>query len=133
MANVRNLRDIIERLRVNWHGYIRQHHIFLILTAMAASADMFSTIYIMLVYGPDAEWHPTIRLLATVLGPVLGPMAGKMWQLAVVIALTVYLRYWARYIFITVIFIYTWAAWYNIWGRFIYYPLILKLLDSLHF
>jgi hypothetical protein len=133
MANVRNLRDIIERLKTNWRGYIRQYHLLLILTALAATADMVSTIYIMLVYGPEAEWHPTIRLLSTVFGPVLGPMAGKLWQLAVVVALTVYLRFWARYIFVTVIFVYTWAAWYNIWGRFIYYPVILELLDSLHF
>ena len=133
MANVRNLRDIIKRLRTNWQGYIRRYHLLLILTALAATADMVSTIYIMLVYGPEAEWHPTIRLLSTALGPVLGPVAGKLWQLAVVVVLTVYLRFWARYIFVTVIFIYTWAAWYNIWGRFIYYPVILELLDSLPF
>jgi hypothetical protein len=133
MANVRNLRDIIERLRTNWRGYIRQYHLLLILTALAATADMVSTIYIMLVYGPEAEWHPTIRLLSSALGPVLGPVAGKLWQLAVVVVLTVYLRFWARYIFATIIFIYTWAAWYNIWGRFIYYPFILELLDSLPF
>jgi len=133
MANVRNLHDIIARFKTNWRGYIRQYHLLLILTALAATADMVSTIYIMLVYGPEAEWHPTIRLLSTIFGPVFGPMAGKLWQLAVVVALTVYLRFWARYIFVTVAFIYTWAAWYNIWGRLIYYPFILELLDSLPF
>lgn len=133
MANVRNLRDIIARLRTNWQGYTRRHHILLTLTAIAAIADMFSTIYIMHAYGPEVEWHPTIRLLSTVLGPVLGPIAGKLWQLAVVILLTVYLRFWARYFFVTVIFIYTWAAWYNIWGRYIYYPFILELLNYLPF
>ena len=131
MAHVRTFKDIVERLNVNWHGYVRQYYILLILTVAAASADMLSTVYIMLVYGTDAEWHPTIRMVAMALGPVFGPIVGKLWQFAIVIVLTVYLRFWAVYIFLTVIVLYTWAAWYNIWGCHLYYPRLLALFEYL--
>ena len=133
MARIRTIRDIVERFKENWRGYVRRYYIYILLTALAATADMVSTMYIMLVYGPEAERHPTIRLAATMLGPFIGPIVGKLWQLAAVVTLTIYLRKWAVYIFVTVIFLYGWAAWYNIWGWSIYYPRILVLLDYLPF
>ena len=133
MTQFRTIRDIIERFRANWHGYLRQYWIFLILTILAAAADMFSTIRFMLLEGPEAEGHPAVRLLATFFGPVLGPVVGKICQFAVIIAVTVYLRRWAVYIFVTVIILYAWAAWYNIWGQYLYYPRLLKLLEYLPF
>ncbi len=133
MGQIRTIRDIINRLRENSKGYLRKYFVYLALTALAAMADMVSTMYIMLLFGPEAERHPTIRLAATILGPFVGPIVGKLWQLAAVITLTIYLRYWAVYIFVTVIFLYGWAAWYNIWGWNIYYPRILTLLDYLPF
>jgi hypothetical protein len=41
---------------------------------------------------------------------------GKLFQLMVVVALTVYLRRWAVYVFVAVIILHAWAAWYNVWG-----------------
>lgn len=133
MARIRTIWDIVDRLKENWRGYVRRYYAYLLLTTLAATADMVSTMYIMLVYGPEAERHPTIRLAATILGPFVGPIVGKLWQLATVVTLTVYLRKWAVHIFVTIIFIYGWAAWYNIWGWNIYYPRILVLLDYLPF
>ena len=92
---------------------------------------MFTTIHFMLIEGPQTEGHPAIRLLSMILGPVFGPLIGKFVQLGVIVSLTVYLRRGAVYIFVTVIIIYTWAAWYNIWGQSVYYPRILKLLEYL--
>ena len=131
MTQVRTIRDIIERFRVNWQGYLRRYWIFLVLIILAAAADMFSTIRFMLLEGPEAEGHPAVRLLANIFGPVFGSVIGKICQFAVIISVTVYLRRWAVYIFATVIILYTWAAWYNIWGQYLYYPRLLKLLEYL--
>lgn len=112
---IRSVKDIMERFRTNWQGYIREFRVFLILTMLAAVADASSTVYFMLRAGPDAEGHPAIRLVSLVLGPISGPIIGKLCQLIVVVALTVYLRRWATYIFVAVIILYAWAAWYNVW------------------
>jgi len=116
---------------MNWEGYIHQYRVYLVLTFLAVLADAASTVYFMLRTGPDAEGHPAIRLASTVFGPILGPVLGKLCQLTVVVALTVYLRRWAIYIFVTVIILYAWAAWYNIWGCDLYYPRLLDWLDRL--
>lgn len=121
------------RLRDNWPGYLRRYRVWLLLTLLAALADAATTVYFMLSAGPQAEGHPAIRLVSTVLGPVLGPMVGKLCQLAVVVLLTVYLRRHALYIFVAVIILYTWAAWYNLWGGDLYYPRLLQWLEHLPF
>jgi hypothetical protein len=128
---IRSARDIVERFRVNWEGYIREYRVILILTVLAALADAASTVYFMLRAGPDAEGHPAIRLISAVFGPILGPIAGKLCQFAAVVALTVYLRFWAVYIFVAVLVLYAWAAWYNVWGFDLYYPRLLDWLDHL--
>ena len=126
---IRSARDVVERFKANWDGYVREYRVFLILTVLAALADAASTVYFMLRAGANAEGHPAVRLVAAVFGPILGPIVGKLCQFTVVVALTVYLRRWAVYIFAAVIVLYTWAAWYNVWGCDLYYP---RLLDLLH-
>ena len=128
---IRSVRDILERFHVNWEGYIRECRVFLILTVLAALADAASTVYFMLRAGPDAEGHPVIRLISAVFGTILGPIVGKLCQFTAIVALTVYLRCWAAYIFIAVIILYAWAAWYNVWGCNLYYPRLLDWLDHL--
>ena len=128
---IRSIRDIIERFRTNWSGYVREYRVLLILTVLAALADGVSTVYFMLLGGPEAEGHPAVRLVSMVLGPVFGPILGKLCQFAAVVALTVYLRRWAACIFVAVIVLYTWATWYNVWGCELYYPRLLEWLDRL--
>jgi hypothetical protein len=113
---IRSVKDIVERFRTNWEGYIREFRVFLTLTVLAAVADAASTVYFMLRTGPDAEGHPAIRMISAVFGPMLGPILGKLFQLTVIVSLTIYLRRWATYIFAAVIILYAWAAWYNVWG-----------------
>lgn len=119
------------RFRENWQGYVCRYRVFLVLTALACLADMASTIYFMLIRGPGAEGHPAVREFSFLLGPILGPVFGKAVQFFVVIGLTVFLRRWAVHIFITVIILYTWAAWYNIWGQNLYYPRLFQILTRL--
>lgn len=128
---IRSARDIAERFRVNWQGYIREYHVFLILTVLAALADAASTVHFMLRTGPKAEGHPGIRLISAVFGAIIGPIIGKLCQFAAVVALTMYLRRRAVYIFVAVIILYAWAAWYNVWGCDLYYPRLLDWLDHL--
>lgn len=123
--------DIVERFRINWKGYLRQYRFFLILTVIAALADAASTVYFMLRTGPGAEGHPVIRIISMVFGPVLGPVISKVCQFSAIVVLTVYLRRWAMYIFVAVIILYTWAAWYNVWGCELYYPRLLDWIDRL--
>jgi hypothetical protein len=123
--------DIVTRLRENWVGYVREYRIFLVLVVLASLADMASTIHFMLSAGPDAELHPTVRFVSQFVGPWLGPVLGKAIQVTVVITLTVFLRRWAVFIFIPVIILYSWAAWYNIWGYQLYYPCLLHILEHL--
>ena len=114
MTPIRSIRDIVERLQANWPGYLRTYWIFLILLALAAIADMVSTVFFMAIDGPEAESHPIIRLLSVAFGPVFGPVVGKLSQVAAAIVVTVYLRRWALYIFVAVIILYAWAAVYNV-------------------
>jgi hypothetical protein len=93
---------------------------------------MASTVYVMLSRGAGAEQHPAVRTFSYMLGPVLGPVFGKTVQFFVLIGLTVFLRRWALYIFVTSIILYAWAAWYNVWGQHLYYPRLLEILNRLH-
>jgi hypothetical protein len=131
MPQIRSLADITMRLRENWVGYVREYRVFLALVLLASLADMASTIHFMQHTGPQAEYHPTVRFAAQFLGPVLGPVFGKAVQVIVIITLTVFLRRWAIFIFIPVIILYTWAAWYNVWGYHLYYPRLLHILEYL--
>jgi hypothetical protein len=129
MSQIRSLHDVVTRFRENWVGYAREYRVLLILTILATLADAASTIYFMLHRGPGPEQHPMVRTVSYLLGPILGPLIGKSVQFFALIGLTVFLRRWARYIFLAVIVIYTWAAWYNFWGHHYYYPRLLQILD----
>jgi hypothetical protein len=112
-------------------GYVHQYRVFLVLVLLASLADVASTIHFMVYAGADIELHPTVRFVAEYLGPWLGPVLGKVIQVIVTIVLTVFLRRWAIFIFVPVIILYSWAAWYNVWGYQIYYPPLLRFLEHL--
>jgi hypothetical protein len=131
MAQLRSLEDIRTRLRENWDDYVREYRIFLILLLLASAADAASTVYFMVQRGAGAELHPAVRSVSYLFGPVLGPILGKAVQVVVVVVLTVYFRRRAIFIFVPVIILYAWAAWYNVWGHRLYYPNLLWILDCL--
>ena len=131
MSQIRSSRDVLTRFRENWVGFIRAYRIFLVLVVLASLADMASTIYFMLSQGPAAEGHPAVRMVSMAYGPVLGPILGKSIQFLTVLGITVFLRRWAVYIFVPVIILYAWAAWYNVWGYHLYHPNLLTILEHL--
>lgn len=114
MEQIRSFRDVVGRVRANWRGFMSTYGVFLVLVVLAAAADALSTVFFMLIRGPQEEAHPVIRSIAMVLGPVVGPLVGKLVQIVALLAVTVYLRRWAVYLFITTIILYAWAAWYNV-------------------
>lgn len=131
LSQIKSLDDIAIRLRENWVGYVHEYRIFLMLVVLASLADMASTIHFMVYAGPNVELHPTVRFVSVFFGPWLGPVLGKAIQVIVIVVLTVFLRRQAIFIFIPVIILYTWAAWYNVWGYQLYYPRLLHILEHL--
>jgi uncharacterized protein YacL len=131
LSQLRSVEDIVRRLRENWSGYVRQYCVFLILVVLVSVADVASTIHFMQHAGPQVELHPTVRVLSESVGPVLGPLLGKAVQVIVLVVLTVFFRRRAIFIFIPVIILYAWAAWYNVWGHELYYPRLLHWLEYL--
>ena len=129
MPQIRSWDDIWMRLQDNWNGYAREYRVFLVLLLLVSIADAASTVYFMSHRGAGAELHPAVRSVSFLFGPILGPMLGKAIQVVVVVVLTVYFRRRAVFIFIPVIILYAWAAWYNVWGHNLYYPNLLWILD----
>ncbi len=128
---MRSFRDVLARFRANRVGFVREYRVLLALVVLASLADMASTIHFMLSRGPAAEGHPAVRMVSVAFGPVLGPILGKSIQFLTLLGVTVFLRRRATFIFIPVIILYTWAAWYNIWGHALYYPPLVRWLDLL--
>mgnify|MGYP006283758445 CR=1 FL=1 len=118
---IRSFEDIVRRVLRNWPGYLPEFRLFLVVALLASVADMLSTIFIMRIWGPEAEIHPVIRCMAQEWGPVAGPICGKAWQFLGLVLITLFLRREARLIFVPVAFSYTGAACYNLWaGGFLY-------------
>lgn len=130
-SQIRSFRDIVARFRENWKGYVHEYRFLLVLVVLASLADMASTIWFMLARGPAAEGHPVVRMISHAYGPILGPILGKAGQFLVFVGVTVFLRRWALFIFIPVIILYAWAAWYNVWGHELYYSRLVQWLEHL--
>ena len=128
---MRSFRDVLTRFRENWAGYLHEYRFFLVLVLLASLADTASTIYFMLSRGPAAEGHPAVRMISEAYGPIFGPILGKTIQFLTLIGVTVFLRRWATFIFIPIIILYTWAAWYNVWGHELYHPRLVRWLEVL--
>ncbi len=131
MPQIRSWDDIWMRLQDNWNGYVREYRVFLVLLLLVSIADAASTVCFMSHRGAGAELHPAVRSVSYLFGPILGPMLGKAIQVVVVVVLTVYFRRRAIFIFIPVIILYAWAAWYNVWGHSLYYPRLFTILEYL--
>jgi hypothetical protein len=120
------MRIVLDRFRLNSVGYFRDFRVPLCLIVMASVLDGISTMYFMAAEGADSEVHPVVRLVSQFFGPVAGPVLGKACQLLAVLLVTVYFRRQAKYIFLAVVLLYAWAAWYNVWGRDLYVPRLLN-------
>lgn len=121
-------RPVSDRLAANYRGYWRRYQWLLIATSITAFADLITTIRFMRADGIEQELHPAIRIVASLVGPLLGAFIGKLAQLAAIVLVTLYARRIAIYVFIAATMLHGWAAWYNVWGRDIYTPLLIEWL-----
>lgn len=119
----------VARLRKNYPGYFREFYPYILLSLTAASLDFLSTMRFMVAYGVQEEAHPVIRMVSIFAGPVIGPLFGKICQLMALGLFTIAFRPFARVIFVPVIVVCFYAAWYNTWGINIYTPLFLRLIS----
>ena len=99
---------------------------FIIIYLFSLVCDSASTIFVMLKEGVDVETHLAIRFVSKIFGPVIGPLIGLFGKVVASIFVAIYCKRFAIYIFVAVIILSLWAAWYNIWGINVYTPNILK-------
>jgi len=121
-------RPVTDRLVANYDEYWQRYRWLTTATCVAAFADLLTTIRFMYADGIEYELHPGIRIAAQVAGPLIGPLFGKLAQLAGIFLVTLYARRIALYVFVATTMMYGWAAWYNVWGRDLYSPMLFELL-----
>lgn len=129
LSDTKSIAEVKKRFQTNWKGFISEYYIWLSLILITGTADTVSTIHFMSESGAENEAHPAIRFVSIVFGLFVGPIIGKLCQFMAILAITVFFRKQAIFVFIPVIILYSWAAWYNIWGSQIYYPRLLQLIE----
>ena len=130
-SDIQSIDDLKKRFQRNWDGYLFKFRYWLVLILITGIADTISTIYFMTEMGAENEVHPAIRFVSIVAGPLIGPIIGKLCQYSAILAITLFFRKQAVFVFIPVIILYAWAAWFNIWGSQIYYPRLLQIIEYL--
>lgn len=120
---------VVERLRLNVRGFLAEFRSWIMVAFVAGFADMVTTVRFMVIDGIEDELHPFIRMVSFMAGPVMGPVIGKACQFAAIGLVTVYWRSMARYVFFTATMMYAWAAWYNMFGREMYSPMLFELIQ----
>ena len=108
------------RLKLNCRGFWHTYRMAILVFTLALLADGLSTVYFVSYFGVSAEIHPVVRFASVVFGPVAGPIVGSLWKWAACLYLAIYCRKFAYSIFLTTSVVYIFAAWYNIWGVYLF-------------
>ena len=116
------------RFRNNARGFWGAYRWLLIVFVVSLFCDAASTIYFMIKLGPELEIHPMVRIAARIAGPVAGPLLGASAKALAGILVAIYCRRFAAYILILASLISFWAAWYNVWGIELYWPIFMRYL-----
>ena len=98
----------------------------LIVFFVSLLCDGASTIHFMVRTGPEPEIHPLVRVAARLVGPVAGPLFGALVKALAGIIVAIYCRRFAAHILILASLISLWAAWYNVWGIYVYSPAFMQ-------
>lgn len=120
---------IADKFRHNSIGFWPKFKWLVAIFILAILCDALSTIYFMRETGPKAELHIGIQFISELFGTVIGPLIGMVLKTTAGIAIAIYLRKYAVYIFVAGIVISFWAAWYNLWGNEFYIPGLLKIFN----
>jgi hypothetical protein len=123
---------VVEKFKENYKYVLSTYRWLIAIFIIALICDGASTIYFMLAEGAKSEAHPVVRFVSLkMFGPIFGPLTGVACKAIAGLAVAIYLKRFAPYIFIAASIISFWAAWYNVWGWKIYVPLVLKWLYSI--
>jgi hypothetical protein len=118
--NALALDPIVVRFRVNHRGYWERYRPLIALFTLALLCDALSTVHFMRQLGVTAELHPVVRWASVAFGPVLGPLLGAAGKALACVFVTLCCRRYALGIFLAASVIYLWAAWYNLWGIYLF-------------
>jgi hypothetical protein len=110
----------VVRFRENSRGYWLRYRPVILLFTIALLCDAVSTVHFMRELGARAELHPAVRWASVAFGPVLGPLIGAAGKALACFFVTICCRRYALSIFIAATAIYLVAAWYNIWGIYLF-------------
>jgi hypothetical protein len=125
-TNIRAEHPTVARFRKNAQGFFRAYRWLLIVFVVSLFCDAASTVHFMLKLGPEPEIHPVVRIVAIIAGPVAGPLLGALAKTVAGILVAIYCRRFAVYILILASMTSLWAAWYNVWGKELYYPIFMQ-------
>ncbi len=90
--------------------FVRTYRIALVVLVLGASADVFTTLWNLRVYGPGVELHPVQRWLSVIVGIELGVPLAKAGQLLFVVVVAAWWRPWCRPLLIACGGLYSLAA-----------------------
>jgi hypothetical protein len=76
--------------------FVRSHRLALVILILDASADVFTTLWNLRVYGPGVEVHLVQRWLSQLVGVELGVPMAKALQIGFVILVAAWWRPWCR-------------------------------------
>jgi hypothetical protein len=110
----------VVRFRENSRGYWVHYRPVILLFTLALLCDAVSTVHFMRELGATAELHPAVRWASMAFGPVLGPLIGAAGKALASVFVTICCRRYALGIFMAASLIYLFAAWYNIWGIYLF-------------
>jgi len=108
--------QVAEKFRRNYQGFWYTFRWFIIIFVIAQLGDALSTCYFMGKIGWQYEFHPMIKHAARICGTIWGPMLSFAFKVVSGVAVAIYLRKYARVIFLATASTAAFAAFYNIWS-----------------
>jgi hypothetical protein len=108
------LKKIKQRFIKNAQGFFETYRFPILLLAITALLDAFSTFCFMYVLGIEQELHPIVRELSFWLGPLVGPFLGAALKVGLGIVAIIYLRKYEKQLFFLASIIYSYAFMHNL-------------------
>jgi hypothetical protein len=110
------MHPVSERFHQNYQGFGSTFRWFILIFVIAQFSDALSTCYFMNKIGWQYEFHPLVRHSARIFGTTWGPMLSFVFKASSGVVVAIYLRKYARLIFLGTASTASLAAFYNVWS-----------------
>jgi hypothetical protein len=110
------MHPVAARFRHNYQGFWCTFRWFILIFIIAQLSDALSTCYFMGKIGWQYEFHPLVKYAAREYGTIWGPMLSCAFKVVSGVAVAIYLRKYARVIFLATASTAACAAFYNVWS-----------------